>query len=162
MVRKRFQIGMEHYEFARFAALQASSTSPESYLEHLLSSVFLEDHGGRIDVANTVTVLKNGRCPHDDQTLENRSVLVALNIPKETWRLAARHYAENGYFDAVDFLHGLLNMALMTAMHNYDRLADRTAAQTWRPYWLQDWLGKIETEAELSGALNDLDEDCPF
>jgi len=162
MVRKRFQIGLEQYEFARFAALQAGRSSPEFFLEHLLSGVFSEDHGGRVDVVNTVTVLKNARCSHDGQTLESRCVFVALNIPKETWWLASRHYADDGYFDALDFLHGLLNMALTTAMHNYDRLADRLAAQTWRPYWLQDWLGKIETEAEWSGALEDLDEDFPF
>jgi len=144
----RLQIGLEHYEFSRFAAIQAGYGNPEKYLEHLLALAFSETPDGQSYVTNSVPVLKNAPCPHNEGTLRRGAKLARLSVSNETWLLAEQHYADYCHFDALDFLHGLLNMALMGVMQDYDMHADRSAYQAWRPYWLQDWLGVVERESE--------------
>lgn len=159
---KTFLIDLEHYEFCRFAATQLGYSSPNNFLALLLSTVLPVDEGGSLTIGTAIAVLNNAPCPHEDHVLDAGYVRIKLPIPAGIWLLAQKQYLDYAHFDALDFLQGLLNMALLTAINDFDRNTSRRKPVNWRPLWLQDWMHETAKRIENLDDSYDPDEDIPY
>lgn len=140
--KKRFQIGLEEYEFARFAAAQGAAPSANAYLEALLAEAFRDLGNTGPAVPPAAAAPSQARCPHRGAVLTSGYVHVFLAVPEDIWTRAVREHAEWGYFNPMEMMHGHLNAALASAMTACDDRARKSGAGDWRPAWLEHWLGR--------------------
>ena len=156
----RFNLDIELYAFAMFAAPHGGYKRAESYIASLLAGAMSNVTGGRVPPMQDA--MPGGET--DDIMADDRG-LVRVSVPVLPAHLdhARRHFAADGFFSAEDFLQGVLNAALIEAMTAHDDAAPVGA--NWRPLWLREYL------ASLGGAWDgdepprdsdDFDADLPF
>lgn len=165
-VAVRFNLDIELYAFAMFAASGGNHESAESYMAALLTYAMNAATGTTMRPAHRA--VPSGGDGGDDGTEDIRTddrgmVPVRLPVAWLHYEHADRYYSLGGFCSAEDCLQGVLNAALMEAMAAYDDQAP--AGTDWRPLWLREYL------ASLGGAWDgdepprdsdDFDADLPF
>lgn len=129
----RTYIDLELYEFIAFLA------GPEGDTLSLLNGFLVPEISPYIALTHYHMPHWSSDCPHDAETLDRGQVEVTLTVSDRVFLQASGHYASEGYFNAQDYLHGILNSRLIQAMTDYEDDLEIWEAD-WRPAWLRVWL----------------------